>query len=89
MSSSGIHLRPSRFAEPDRRLERPGASEQRALSAASHRLPAPGRGLTGDTGRSVESSTDQPEKYAGLRSLPWTSLILGLLWYAVVWWAVG
>ena len=89
MYRSGIHLRLGRFADPNRRLEGAGGSDQRALSAASHRLPASVRRLTRDSGRPVGPSTDQPEKYGGLKSLPWASFVLGLLWYAVVWWAVG
>jgi len=31
----------------------------------------------------------RPQRYAGMKTLPWTFFILGMLWYAVVWWAIG
>ena len=89
MQLSGTQLRPRGFSENDHGVAAAGNREQRAGRAADAGSSAPARSGRPYTGFSAGPGWVRSETHASLKTLPWIFFLLGLLWYAVVWWALG
>ena len=89
MNIPRIRLSLGQPPENGRRLDAASEHDERARPSAAEVPPAAAPDLHRNPGIDVSRGRDQPRKPAVIGIWPWTFFILGMLWYALAWWALG